>query len=161
MGLRALVIHPDPVLRVDCSPVVDFDANLRDLAADMLDTMYAAFGRGLAAPQVGMTCRLFVTDFGWKDGTPDPRVFVNPVLTWASGGLQVYEEACLSLPDQPRRIARPAEVDLDWQDLAGRHHQARFIGVPSVIVQHEADHLDGVLILDHPPVPLPAPKAPA
>lgn len=150
MVARAVVLHPDARLRVTCAPVARFDSALRDLAADMLDTMYAAMGRGLAAPQVGSGCRLFVMDAGWKEGAPAPRVLVNPVIVAASARTAAQTEACLSIPGQPRRIARPATVRLRWQDQTGRDHSGDFDGIDAVIVQHEIDHLDGVLILDHP-----------
>jgi len=152
VAVRPVVQHPDPALRVDCAPVTDIDDNLRALAADMLDTMYAAQGRGLAAPQVAMTVRMFVMDVGWKQGKSDPRIFINPEVTWASSGRQVYEEACLSLTGQSRRIARPAQVALRWTDDAGQAHQGQFAGAEAVIVQHEIDHLDGILMFDHPAV---------
>ena len=153
MPIRAILQHPDPALRVGCAVVVDFDASLRAMAADLLDTMYGAQGRGLAAPQVGLTCRMFVTDTGWKAGQPDPRVWINPVVTWAGPGEQVYEEACLSIAGAARRLARPAQVALAWADLAGVRHEGRFGGVQAVILQHEADHLDGILMIDHPALP--------
>jgi peptide deformylase len=155
MAARALVIHPDPRLRVTCTPVVEFDSHLATLAADMLDTVYQAQGRGLAAPQVGLTVRMFVTDVTWKKGAPDPHVFVNPSVIRASTGRQIYDEACLSIPGQSRRLARPAEVVLRYQDLTGAWHEDRFTGPAAVIVQHEADHLDGILILDRDEVPPP------
>lgn len=149
MAIRAIVQHPDPILRVGCAPVVDFDDTLRALAADMFDTMYAAQGRGLAAPQVGITCRLFVTDAGWKSGQSTAQVWVNPQITWVSDGRQVHEEACLSIADIGRRIARPAQVMLCWQDVAGARHEGRVVGMDAVIAQHEIDHLDGILMIDH------------
>jgi peptide deformylase len=155
MAIRPIVIHPDPRLRVTCAPVVDFDANLRALAADMFETMYDARGRGLAAPQVAMTCRMFVMDVDWKSGIPAPAVFVNPEVLRASDGRQVYDEACLSIPGVARRVARPAEVRLRWQDETGARREGVFLGPAAVIVQHETDHLDGILILDHDAVPLP------
>lgn len=157
MAVRPIVLHPDARLRVHCAPVVDFDADLRALAADMLDTMYAAQGRGLAAPQVAMTCRMFVMDADWKVGAPAPQVFVNPEITWVSEGRQIHEEACLSIPDTPRRLARPAEVRMRWQDETGHPQDGHFVGIGAVIVQHEFDHLDGVLILDHDAVARPSP----
>jgi peptide deformylase len=156
MAPRALVLHPDPRLRVVCPPVTDFDAHLAALASDMFDTVYQAQGRGLAAPQVGLTVRMFVTDITWKKGAPDPRVFVNPSVIRASAGQQIFEEACLSIPGQARRLARPAEVMLRFQDLAGRWQEDLFTGPGAAIVQHEADHLDGVLILDRDEVAPPA-----
>jgi len=150
MAIRAVVQFPDPVLRVRCAPVVDIDDTLRALAADMLDTMYAAQGRGLAAPQVGLTTRLFVTDMGWKSGKPVPQIWINPEIVWASAGRQVYEEACLSIIGTARRLARPSRIALTWLDENGAAQQEQFTGVAAVIVQHETDHLNGVLMIDHP-----------
>ena len=143
-----ILLHPDPGLRVVCTPVAG-DATA--LARDMLDTMYAAPGRGLAAPQVGVTDRLFVMDTSWKEGLPDPRVFVNPEIV-ARGGSQVNEEGCLSIPDTPRRVARPARVTLAFDGRGGRRSES-FEGFAAACVCHEMDHLDGVLILDHPEAP--------
>lgn len=140
-----IVLHPDPVLRVICTPVA---GDVTDLARDMLDTMYAAPGRGLAAPQVGVTSRLFVMDPSWKEGLPDPRVFVNPEIT-ARDGEQVNEEGCLSIPGIPRRVARPARVTLAFDGPGGRRSEG-FDGFAAACVCHEMDHLEGVLILDYP-----------
>ncbi len=143
--IRPIVLHPDPVLRVACTPVAG-DATA--LARDMLDTMYAAPGRGLAAPQVGVTERLFVMDATWKEGVPDPRVFVNPQIV-AREGEQVNEEGCLSIPGVPWRVARPARVTLVFDGSGGRRSES-FEGFAAACVCHEMDHLDGVLIVDHP-----------
>ncbi|MGB3407549.1 MAG: peptide deformylase [Jannaschia sp.] len=143
-----IVLHPDPVLRIVCTPVA---GAVTDLARDMLDTMYAAPGRGLAAPQVGVTERLFVMDCSWKEGLPDPRVFVNPEIV-ARDGRQVNEEGCLSIPDMPRRVARAATVTLAFDGKDGRR-QETFEGFAAACAQHEMDHLDGVLIVDHPVAP--------
>ena len=116
MELRLL---PDPVLRETCAPVTVFDAALEDIAAEMLAVMYAAPGRGLAAPQVGLTQRIFVMDTTWKTGDPTPMVFINPEIVSTSDETAVNDEGCLSIPDQTSRIARPARVDLRWQDLDG------------------------------------------
>ncbi|MGR3501755.1 peptide deformylase [Pseudaestuariivita sp.] len=147
-SLRPVVLHPAEVLREVCTPVTTFDGALGRLAVDMLRTMYAAQGRGLAAPQVGETLRLFVMDTAWKEEAPAPQVFVNPRVIAASTETATREEGCLSIPDQPVRVTRPAWVDLTWQDLAGTEHTARFDGFASACVQHEIDHLDGILILD-------------
>lgn len=140
-----ILTHPDPVLRTRCAPVT---GNPTALARAMLEAMYAAPGRGLAAPQVGVTERLFVMDATWKEGVPDPRVFVNPEIV-ASEGRQVNEEGCLSIPGVPRRVARAARVTLAFDGPEGRREE-RFEGFAAACVQHEMDHLDGVLILDHP-----------
>ncbi|CUH39229.1 Peptide deformylase [Jannaschia seosinensis] len=147
--IRPIVIHPDPVLRDVCDAVTEEPVNdVVTLARDMLDTMYAAPGRGLAAPQVGVTLRLFVMDCSWKEGVPDPRVFVNPEIV-ARVGEQVNIEGCLSIPDTPRRVARPASVTLAFDGAGGRREE-RFAGFAAACICHEIDHLDGVLILDHP-----------
>jgi len=151
LGLR---FHPDPVLRETCAEVAEFDEGLAELAQAMAEAMYAAEGRGLAAPQVGVTQRVFVMDAGWKDrGARAPLVFVNPEIIESGETLASYAEACLSIPGQSRRVARPDVVLLRWQDVTGAVQEARMTGIEAVIVQHERDHLDGVLILDHPEAP--------
>jgi len=143
-----IVQHPDPVLRETCAPVTAFDGALGRLAWDMARTMYAAPGRGLAAPQVGVTRRLFVVDTTWKEGAPDPMVFVNPVLLSASEETWIAEEGCLSIPDTPCRVERPVAIALGWQGLDGTGYRGRFEGVAARCVLHELDHLDGVLCID-------------
>ena len=150
MTRLAVLLDPDRALRTMCEPITAFDGALGVLAVDMLQSLYAAQGRGLAAPQVGVTRRLFVMDTTWKEGTPAPQVFVNPEIIGAAEELVPHEERCLSIPDTPRRVARPGWVDLRWQDLSGDWHEARFEGFDAVCVQHERDHLDGILITDKP-----------
>jgi len=152
---------PDPRLKTHCDMVEVFDPALLALARDMLETMYDARGRGLAAPQVGVMQRIFVMDAGWKTGTPEPKMFFNPVIVteerisgWtAPAGMAVNTEACLSIPGREVRIARPAQVRLIWQDHAMRDCQGDFTGFEAVCVQHEIDHLNGILCIDHPPAP--------
>lgn len=139
---------PDPVLRAVCAPVERFDGRLRDLAAAMLDAMYAAPGRGLAAAQVGEALRLFVMDATWKEGRPDPRAFANPEIVDASAETATAEEGCLSIPDALATVERPARVRLRWRDLDGAAHEGDFDGFAARCVQHEIDHLDGVLMTD-------------
>jgi peptide deformylase len=141
-------IWPDPVLARVAAPVTAFDAGLRRLAEDMLETMYAAPGRGLAGPQVGVLQRIFVMDTTWKEGTANPRVIVNPVLAAPSEATAEQQEACLSLPGLAAGVIRPVEVDLGWQDLDGGRHRARLTGFDALCAQHETDHLDGVLTID-------------
>ena len=143
-------VAPDPVLRATCSAIETFDANLATLASDMLDTMYDAPGRGLAAPQIGETLRLFVMDATWKDGVPTPMVFCNPRITRRSDTKSAADEACLSIPGVSTLVMRPEDIDLSWQDLDGQSHQASFSGFEARCIQHEADHLDGVLCTDYP-----------
>ena len=121
---------------------------VRALAADMLETMYDAPGRGLAAPQVGALSRLFVADAGWREGAPAPMAFLDPEIVAAAEEQAVGVEACLSIPGRPVRVARPSWVALRWRDLDGLPREGRFDGAWGVCVQHEIDHLDGVLILD-------------
>jgi peptide deformylase len=111
--------------------------------------MYAAPGRGLAAPQIGVMQRIFVMDVGWKEGRPSPLVCVNPVIKAASG-LAVNPEECLSIPDHPVMIERAATVHLAWYDIAGRACEGFFEGPAAICVQHERDHLDGILCIDYP-----------
>lgn len=155
---------PDPRLSTACAAICRFTPDVLRLAEDMLDTMYDAQGRGLAAPQVGHLLRLFVMDTGWKTGARNPQVFFNPVIRvsdpvsgWtAPPEMAVNTESCLSIPDRPVRIARPAQVRLTWQDHAERECIGDFAGFDAVCVQHEVDHLQGVLCIDHPQVADPA-----
>lgn len=146
-------LHPDPILRQVCPPVDVFDAGLAALAAEMIGDMYEAPGRGLAAPQIGDLHRMFVMDADWKSsGVKVPHVLVNPEITWTSDQKALFSEGCLSIPGVTRTVCRPAEVELAWQDLDGREMEGRFSGLEAVIAQHELDHLNGILILDHPEV---------
>ncbi len=148
MSPRPIRQPPDPVLRGRAEPVAAFDGALAALAADLLDTMYAAPGRGLAAPQVGVASRLFVMDAGWKEGAPEPRAFANPEVLWTSGETASREEGCLSIPGRLYRVTRPARLGLRWQGLDGTPQEGEFDGFEAACVQHEIDHLDGVLICD-------------
>jgi peptide deformylase len=150
VALRDVRQFPDPVLREVCAPVTTFDAALRSLAEDMLQTMYAAPGRGLAAPQIGVVQRIFVMDATWKTGDPSPQVFVNPEFVAKSENLSVAEESCLSIPGQTRRVARPDQVELRWQGLDGAVLTAVFDGFAATCIQHETDHLNGILCIDYP-----------
>jgi peptide deformylase len=146
--IRRLRLWPDPVLACVAAQVTAFDDDLRALAADMLETMYAAPGRGLAAPQVGVSLRLFVMDVGWKDGAPGPRVIVNPVLSDASAETAPMHEGCLSIPGVSAEVVRPVAVTLTARDLDGTVTAERLSGFAALCVQHETDHLDGILTLD-------------
>ena len=146
--LRPILIHPDPRLKKACDPVSEITPELRVLAADMLETMYAAPGVGLAAPQVGVTKRLLVMDCA-KEGPPDPLVLLNPQILWASEDVSAYEEGCLSIPDQYAEVKRPASVTVRWTDLDGTPQERTFEGLWATCVQHEIDHLDGKLFIDY------------
>ncbi|NAZ38070.1 peptide deformylase [Rubellimicrobium sp. CFH 75288] len=149
MAIRPILLHPDPRLKTVARPVQAVDDATRRLAQDMLETMYDAPGIGLAAPQVGVLLRLFVMDCAKGDEPPDPLVLVNPEILWTSPERVPYEEGCLSVPDHYAEVIRPAAVELRWTDLDGGVRQARFDGLRAVCVQHEIDHLDGRLFLDH------------
>ena len=146
--IRPILFHPDPRLRAVCEPVGAVAETDRELAADLLATMYDALGRGLAAPQVGVLRRLFVVDADWRDGPPAPMAFADPEITAISVETAVGTEACLSIPDRPMRVERPVRIDLRWTDLDGARREGSFEGDWAVCIQHELDHLDGVLILD-------------
>ena len=148
MPILPIVQFPDPMLRRPCLPVEAVDAGLRDLARNMLDTMYAAPGRGLAGPQVGVARRIFVMDCTWKEGTPAPLVCLNPELRDASDRLVTNTEGCLSIPGVPALVARPEWVVLRWSDLDGVTHEEKLDGFAAICAQHELDHLNGRLCID-------------
>lgn len=147
--LRPILIHPDPRLRKHAAPVRGVDAGVRQLADDMLATMYDAPGIGLAATQVGVMKQVFVMDCAIKDATPDPMVFLNPVITWSSEEEIPSEEGCLSIPDIFEDVLRPARVRMRWMDLDGHVREEEFSDRPAVCVQHELDHLRGKLFIDY------------
>ncbi|MBN2630195.1 MAG: peptide deformylase [Rhodobacteraceae bacterium] len=146
--IRPILIHPDPRLKKPCDPVAEVTDDLHQLAKDMLETMYAAPGIGLAAPQVGVMKRLLVMDC-IKDGPRRPMVLINPRLLWASEDQTVYEEGCLSIPEQFADVTRPAEVRVEWLALDGSVQEDQFSGLWATCVQHEMDHLDGKLFIDY------------
>ncbi len=146
--IRPILIHPDPRLKKLCEPVAKITPDLRQLADDMLETMYAAPGIGLAAPQVGVTKRLIVMDC-IKGGPPEPLVLINPQVLWRSEELSTYDEGCLSIPDQYAEVDRPAEVEVRWTTVDGTMEERRFTGIWATCVQHEIDHLDGKLFIDY------------
>ncbi len=150
MTTKTILIHPDPRLKSVASPVEAFDKELSALADDMLQTMYEAPGIGLAAPQIGVGKRLLVMDCVKEEGAaPQPMVLVNPEVTWSSDELNVYEEGCLSIPEQFADVERPAEVEVSWLDLEGKPKSERFDGLWATCVQHEIDHLNGKLFIDY------------
>jgi peptide deformylase len=150
MTTRPILIHPDPRLKTAADPVSKIDDDLRRLANDMLQTMYEAPGIGLAAPQVGVMQRLLVMDCVKEDGAPPrPMVLINPEITWSSEETNIYEEGCLSIPEQYADVERPAEVRVRWTSLKGTEEEEQFAGIWSTCVQHEIDHLNGVLFIDY------------
>lgn len=147
MTILPILRWPDPRLSTPCAPAV-LGEGLRRLAADMLETMYAAPGRGLAAPQVGRLVRMFVMDTTWKEGRRDPVVMVNPVMLAAPAARAAGPEGCLSIPGPTTVVERAETVAMRWTDLDGAVHEARLDGFAAICAQHEFDHLDGILTLD-------------
>ncbi|WP_371156872.1 peptide deformylase [Jannaschia sp. 2305UL9-9] len=147
---RPILIHPDPRLKQVAAPVPDLSDGLRTLAEDMLETMYDAPGIGLAAPQLGIGTRLIVLDCVKEEGeAPRPLVMFNPEVVAASDETSVYEEGCLSIPDQYGEVTRPAEVTVRWLDRDGNEQTETMDGLWATCVQHEIDHLDGKLFIDY------------
>lgn len=147
MALLPIVQYPDPRLAAKAEPVVVFDDKLKQLAADMAETMYAAPGVGLAATQVGKLIRMVVIDI--SDEKNDLHVLVNPVITARSEEIKECEEGCLSLPGLYEKVKRPSFVTVKAQDLEGNSFEMECDELMSVCVQHELDHLDGIVFIDH------------
>lgn len=147
---RNILLHPDPRLKKVASSVEDISDELRKLADDMLETMYAAPGIGLAAPQVGILHRLVVLDcVKGENEKPRPLVMFNPEIVSSSDETNVYEEGCLSLPEQFAEVTRPADVEVKWLDADGNEQQEVFTGLWATCAQHEIDHLNGKLFIDY------------
>ncbi|WP_425081484.1 peptide deformylase [Ruegeria arenilitoris] len=147
---RNILIHPDPRLKKVCAPVTDLSDELRKLADDMLETMYDAPGIGLAAPQIGVLDRLIVMDCIKEEGeTPRPLIMFNPEVIASSDETNVYEEGCLSIPEQFAEVTRPKVVDVTWMDRDGSLQKETFDGLWATCVQHEIDHLNGKLFIDY------------
>lgn len=149
MSIKPLIILPDPVLRKISTPIERVDANLQKLADDMLETMYQAPGIGLAAIQVGEPLRLLVIDVAGKDEPKAPQVFINPEILWKSDEPNVYEEGCLSIPDYYAEVERPKRIRVSYLDRDGKKQKCDADGLLATCLQHEIDHLDGVLFIDH------------
>jgi peptide deformylase len=149
MALREILTVPNPVLKQVSTPVERVDDDLRRLMDDMLETMYAAPGIGLAAIQVGVPRQVIVMDLARQDEPPEPRFFVNPEILWASDETAPYEEGCLSVPEVYDEVDRPARVKLRYLDYHGQEVVEEAEGLFAVCIQHEMDHLKGVLFIDH------------
>jgi peptide deformylase len=154
MAIRPILEAPDHRLRVISTPVETVDEDVRALVADMFETMYAAPGIGLAAVQIGVPKRILVIDLQetqGEDGVPirNPRVFINPVLDEPAEDKSVYNEGCLSVPDYYADVDRPVSVRARWTDLDGQAHDERIEGMLATCLQHEMDHLEGVLFIDY------------
>jgi peptide deformylase len=149
MALREIIVLPDKRLRLVSEPAQAIDPELRRLVDDMFETMYEAPGIGLAAVQIGVPKRVIVMDLAKKDDPKEPRVFVNPQVLWRSDEKTVYEEGCLSIPEFYEEVERPAKVRVKFLDATGTEQELEASGLMATCLQHEIDHLDGVLFIDH------------
>ncbi|HEY3637517.1 MAG TPA: peptide deformylase [Rhizomicrobium sp.] len=149
MAPRPILIAPDPRLKAVSQPVEMVDAAIRRLAEDMLESMYAADGIGLAAIQIGVSKRVLVLDIAQKEKRNEPKVFINPKILWSSEDEARYEEGCLSVPDIWEEVERPAQIRAEYLDEHGRLHTVEAEGLLATCLQHEMDHLEGVLFVDH------------
>jgi peptide deformylase len=154
MAARPILTAPDPRLKAISAKVEKVDAEIRKLAEDMADSMYAAEGIGLAAVQIGVPKRVIVMDLNQKDGDEKTgkknwRVFINPKITWASDEMAVYEEGCLSVPEIYDDVERPARIRCEYLDLDGKRVEIEADGMLATCLQHEMDHLEGILFIDH------------
>lgn len=151
MTILPIVIEPDDRLHIKSSPVETVNDEVRKLAADMLETMYYERGIGLAAVQVGVHKRLLVVDVNWseEDGPGDQYVLINPEILSADSELNKYKEGCLSFPDQYAEVTRPASVKVRYTDLDGKQQEQEFEGLLATCIQHEIDHINGIVFVDH------------
>jgi peptide deformylase len=149
MTIKPLIILPDPVLRQVSKPIERVDADLKRLADDMLETMYDAPGIGLAAIQVGVPRRILVIDVSREGEEKQPQVFINPKIVKSSDERSVYEEGCLSIPDYYAEVERPATVSVEYLDRDGKEQTVEADGLLATCLQHEIDHLNGVLFIDY------------
>jgi peptide deformylase len=150
MALLDILSIPHPVLRQISQPVTSFSKDTRKLADEMLATMYAAPGIGLAAVQVGVLQRMLVIDIAKREeAPPDPKIILNPEIVWSSEDRSVYEEGCLSIPEFYEDVTRPAKVRVTYTDIDGKPREIEADGLMATCLQHEIDHLNGVLFIDY------------
>lgn len=149
MAILDILTAPDPVLKKKADPVEEITDEIRTLLDDMLETMYDAPGVGLAAPQVGVLKRVIVVDVAGDDEDPAPMKMINPEVVWSSDETDLYEEGCLSVPESFSEVERPERVRIKYQDETGELCEIDADGLLSTCVQHEIDHLDGTLFIDH------------
>jgi len=149
LAVRPIVKWGEPVRHRPSEPVAAIDDSIHTLLADMVETMYAAPGIGLAAIQVGEPRRIVTLDLAKKDEPQQPQVFINPELLWKSEELRSHEEGCLSIPEYYEEVERPAEIRLKYLDIAGKAQELEAKGLLATALQHEIDHLNGVLFIDH------------
>ena len=149
MALRDIIILPDKRLRQVSEPVKAVTADLRTLVDDMFETMYKAPGVGLAAIQVGVPKRVVTVDTAKKDDPKNPQVFINPEIVWSSDEKSTYEEGCLSIPEYYEDVERPTQVKVRFIDLDGKPQELAADGLLATVLQHEIDHTNGILFIDH------------
>ena len=149
MTIKPLIILPDPILRQVSKPIETMDREVKKLADDMLETMYDAPGIGLAAIQIGVARRMLVLDVSKDGDDKTPLVFINPEVVSASDARSVYEEGCLSNPDYYAEVERPATITVKYLDRDGKEQLTEADGLLATCLQHEIDHLNGVLFIDH------------
>jgi peptide deformylase len=149
MAKLPIVIAPDPVLKAKAKPIPGVDDSIRRLMDDMLETMYAAPGIGLAANQIGVLKRVLVLDVAREGEPPKPMGMANPEILWQSDEMSTYNEGCLSLPDHYADITRPAEVKVRFLDRECAQQELHADGLLATCIQHEIDHLNGILFVDH------------
>ena len=149
MTRLSILSIPDPRLRRVCSPVQNFDDKLKILSDNMIETMYAAPGIGLAAPQIGILKRVLVMDCDKTEGVYSPKVLINPKIIWKSENEQPYEEGCLSIPETYAEVHRPEKVKVSYKTIYGEECEDLFSDLWSTCVQHEIDHLNGKLFIDY------------
>ena len=149
MTVRPILTAPDPRLQALSTDVEKVDAEIRKLVDDMAESMYAADGIGLAAVQIGVPKRVIVIDLDQKEGKKNPRAFINPKILWASEEMAVFEEGCLSVPEIWDDVERPARIKAEYLDLDGKKVELEADGMLATCLQHEMDHLNGVLFIDH------------
>jgi peptide deformylase len=149
MTIRPILTAPDPRLQAVSTDVEKMDAEIRKLVDDMAESMYAADGIGLAAVQIGVPKRVIVIDLDQKDGNKNPRAFINPKILWASEEMAVFEEGCLSVPEIWDDVERPARIKCEYLDRDGKKQMLEADGMLATCLQHEMDHLNGVLFIDH------------
>src|ERR1700736_4796540 len=149
MALLPVLIAPDPRLKLKAKPVAAVDAAVRRLMDDMLETMYVAPGIGLAAPQVGHALRVIVLDVARDEEEKQPLRMANPEILWRSDELATYNEGCLSLPEHYADVTRPAEIKLRYLDYENEIREMEASGLLATCLQHEIEHLDGILFVDH------------
>ena len=149
MAIRPILTAPDPRLKVVSEPVAKVDAEIRTLVDDMIETMYGADGIGLAAIQIGVPKRVLVMDIDQKDGKKNPKAYINPKILWASEEMATFEEGCLSVPEIWDEVERPAKIRAEYLDRDGKRHEIEAEGLLATCLQHEMDHLEGILFVDH------------